>query len=190
MAGQTLNQKIVQWATGKTGQPVGAGRQCWDLADKALRTSGAKGSADLGPMGTDADYVWGDEIDLKDAIPGDVLQYRDFDMTIVTTTETTFDDGYVEIKTQTANETHPHHTAIVANNAGGGAITVLEQNYRGKKEHVKANPSWWKSATPTPVTSYKRVTRKDNKKTELATVVVSVDIAVSGTITAYRPTEK
>ena len=75
----TLNQKVVKWAVGKIGQSVGAG-ECWDLANSALLQAGAGSSADFGPMGDDADYVWGTPIpDLKDVIPGDILQYRDYD---------------------------------------------------------------------------------------------------------------
>jgi hypothetical protein len=34
-------------------------------------------SHDLGPVGDDEDYVWGQSIDIKDLEPGDILQLRD-----------------------------------------------------------------------------------------------------------------
>ena len=82
----TLNAKVLQWASAQVGKQIGAG-ECWDLANSALGQAGAGTSSDFGPMGADDDYIWGDEVALKDALPGDILQYRDYEMTTTTTTD-------------------------------------------------------------------------------------------------------
>jgi hypothetical protein len=76
----TLSETIIIWSRSKAGQQVGAG-ECWDLANQALKKAHALSSEDLGPMDADADYVWGAPVQLKDVIPGDVLQFRDFSIT-------------------------------------------------------------------------------------------------------------
>ena len=183
----TLNQKILQWASGHVGKSVGAG-ECWDLAESALKKAGAGASSDFGgPTDSDADYVWGDEVDLKDVLPGDVLQYRDYEMTKTTTTTVTFADG---LESEDAVETtigHPHHTSIVSKISGAGELTVLEQNDKGHHEKVKASVIRWKDAPVKETSTRKSMKRSDNGKMELATVKVTTDVSVTGTITAYRP---
>ena len=44
----TMSQKVVAWAHSKLRQRVGRG-ECWDLADQALRASGARTSKTTGP---------------------------------------------------------------------------------------------------------------------------------------------
>ena len=189
MAG-TLNQKVVNWAAGKKVQSVGAG-ECWDLANSALLRAGAGTSSDFGPTGDDADYVWGTPVpDLKDVIPGDILQYRDYVMTTTTNTEVTFADGSGWVGDASAEITHGHHTSIVSVNPGNGGLTVLEQNDKGHHEKVKSTPIRWKDATTTKTTTKKMMVREDNKKSEMATVVVTVDVSVTGMLKAYRPKVK
>jgi hypothetical protein len=67
----TTNQKVVVWARGKLGHKIGRG-ECWDLGEAALKQAGASTSSDLGPLGADTDYVWGDPIDLSKVEPGDI----------------------------------------------------------------------------------------------------------------------
>ena len=91
---KNFNPAVLIWASGKVGQSVAAG-ECWGLANSALQKAGAGRSSDFGPTGGDADYIWGDEVsDLKDALPGDILQYRDFSQTTTTTTTAEFKDGF------------------------------------------------------------------------------------------------
>ena len=184
-----LNQKILTWASGQVGKQVDAG-ECWDLANRALLKAGAKTSSDLGPTGADDDYIWGTSVDLKDALPGDVLQYRDYEMTTSTTTDVTFADDSGWTDAPTVQTGRPHHTAIVSKNSGDGAITVLEQNHLGNHEKVRSTAIRWKDAATRQTTTKKMMKRKDNGKTELATVIVTVDVTVTGTIKAYRPTAK
>jgi len=72
----TINQKVVHWAHGHLGKPVkipGGKAECWDLAEKALQQAGAQTSTDLGPVGADTNYIWGEPIkDIKDVEPGDM----------------------------------------------------------------------------------------------------------------------
>lgn len=63
---------------------------CWELADQALRNSGAASSATTGRQD---DYVWGDLVPLHQLIPGDILQFRNHVMVVTTTTSVTFEDG-------------------------------------------------------------------------------------------------
>jgi hypothetical protein len=116
--GAALGEQVVSFARGKIGQRVGQG-ECFDLADQALRSAGAKSAADFGSVAKDADYVWGSPVSLSDARPGDIIQFRDYryDRTIDTAT-----------RTDTDFQERPHHTAIVERVEGNGAITVLEQN--------------------------------------------------------------
>jgi hypothetical protein len=181
----TLNAKALQWASAQVGKQIGAG-ECWDLANKALLQAGAGTSSDFGPMGADDDYIWGDEVALKDALPGDILQYRDYEMTTTTTTDVTFadDSGWVDAPFVTVG--HPHHTSVLSKNPGTGAVTVLEQNYKGNKEAVRSSTIRWKSSS-TSTTTRKQMKRQDNGKMESALVVVTVDVTVTGTLKAYRP---
>jgi hypothetical protein len=88
----TTNQRVVVWVQGHLGKTVGRG-ECWDLGEQALKQAGAQTSNDLGPVGDDEDYVWGDQIDLKDIIAGDILQFRDHVVKTTTEAEYTFADG-------------------------------------------------------------------------------------------------
>ena len=182
----TLNAKALQWASGQVGKQIGAG-ECWDLANKALLQAGAGTSSDFGPMGPDDDYIWGDEIALKDVLPGDILQYRDYEMTTTTTTDVTFSDdsGWTDAPYVTVG--HPHHTSIVSTNPGTGAFTVLEQNDKGHKEKVRSSTMRWKDAPTKTTSTRKQMKRQDNGKMEMALVIVTVDVSVTGTLTAYRP---
>jgi hypothetical protein len=186
---QTINQKVLLWANGKVGRNVGAG-ECWDLANAALGAAGAGTSSDFGPTGDDDDYVWGDPIaDLKDVIPGDILQYRDYAMHTETRTEVSFDDESGTVFTQFADIGHAHHTSLIARNAGNGDLTVLEQNDGGNHEAVRSTPIRWKDA-PTRTTRTRKMMKRADGKMAMATVEVTVDVTVTGTITAYRPRKK
>lgn len=106
------NQKVAVWAAGRIGRKVGRG-ECWDLAEAALEQAGARTSNDLGPVGDDADYVWGDAIDIKDVQAGDILQFRNFDVTTTNHTEYAFADGSFETKTDTAKAVRVSGTVLV-----------------------------------------------------------------------------
>ena len=187
---KNFNPAVLVWASGKAGQSVGAG-ECWDLANSALLKAGAGTSSDFGPTGDDADYIWGDEVsDLKDALPGDILQYRDYSQTTTTTTTAVFKDASEQWDESTAEIGRPHHTAIISKNSGNGALTVLEQNHLGHHEKVKSTAIRWNDAATKTTVTKKMVKRNDNGKSEMATVTVVVDVSVSGTLTGFRPKAK
>ena len=123
MAG-SLNQHVVTWARGKLGQKVGAG-ECWDLADGALRAAGAASST---TTGDDDDYVWGDSLIPAGALPGDIVQFRDYEATI------RHHDRQSRSRTAAVPSTRPKTssngriTPAVIESVGPKGFVVLEQN--------------------------------------------------------------
>jgi hypothetical protein len=182
----TLSQKVVNWARGKKGKQVKTG-ECWDLAEEALKQAGAKTSNDLGPVDADADYVWGDPVaNLKDVLPGDILQFRDHTITVSKELEVTFEDGSGYTESNEAETTRPHHTAIVNAAKGNGAFELLEQNHENVKT-VQTNQLLTKSVAATKTTTKKNMKDPTDGKMKLATVVETTTVTVTGTIWAYRP---
>ncbi len=124
-----LNAKVVDFARANLGKPVGDGI-CITLAVEALREAGARPT----PFNiTSGDYVWGGPVeDLKDALPGDILQFRD----AVFHGRRPIGRG----RTATWHQEYPHHTAVVAKvEQGGKLLTVLHQNVdqQGRPESEK-----------------------------------------------------
>jgi len=172
----TTSQQVVVWARAQLGKQIGKG-ECWDLADGALKQAGAKSSADLGPMGDDADYVWGDEVsDLKDVQSGDILQFRDFAVTTTTETETRYADGSTDTYTSESTFTRPHHTAVVSEVKGGGLLKILEQNVAPAGKKVQLNSLHTKD-----VPAAKKETQKQTAKVIVTTTSYGerVDLGLS-----------
>src|SRR3954466_13419151 len=69
-----LNARVAEFADAQRGKKVGDG-SCITLAIRALAHAGAKRY----PLHrADGDYEWGRRVErLEDALPGDVLQFRD-----------------------------------------------------------------------------------------------------------------
>ena len=187
----TTNQKVVVWARGHLGKQIGKGL-CWDLGEQALKQAGAKTSNDLGPVGKDTDYIWGDPIDdVKDIEPGDILQIRDHLVTTTTKTEYVFQDGSRVTHTDEGTAKRGHHTAIVNGMLDdSGAVRTLEQHVRPGGDVVQ-NMRLFTRDVPAAVTkgSEKRA-HPDTKKIEMTTFTRTVTITVTGTIHAYRPKPK
>ena len=188
--GGSTAQKVVTFARGKAGQQVGSG-ECYDLADKALRSAGAKSAPDFGQITDDADYEWGDLVDAKDAQPGDIVQFRDYVVTKEThvVRRTTEKDGSWKEEDETRTETRdrPHHTAVVDAVDGVGNLTVLEQNVAAPGgstpiKRVQRNTLPTKSSSKPPVKTTK------NSAGRVVTVTTTVTISVEGTVWVYRPT--
>jgi hypothetical protein len=156
---------------------------CWDLVDRALRQSGARGSA---TTGADDDYVWGDPVELKDVVPGDILQFRDFTVTTKTEIDVTFDDGFGFADTQEKEAHRGHHSAIVESVPGSGALIVLEQHVKPLGKRVQKHRLPTQSSNPTSTTVYKQM-KTESGKMKPAKVIETVTITVTGTIWAYRP---
>lgn len=159
-----LSKKVYDYAKNKFGQKVGSG-ECFDLADFALKSIDAKTAKDYGKITGNADYVWGELIDFRKAVPGDVIQFRDYKLTI-----TVNEDGYSPYKSR-YTITRPHHTAIISRVKGGSAILVLEQNIGDgpQRRTVQENELYFGS--PAPI-------QKGKEKTI---------ITVSGIAKFYRP---
>jgi len=184
----TLGQRVHSFAINRQGQPVGRG-ECFDLADAALRAAGARSAADYGDVGEDTDYIWGSAVQLVDVQPGDILQFRNYEVTIevMVTRTKTFRDGSTEESEETRTEVYgrPHHTAVVSSRLGGGRLRVLEQN---------APPRG--STTPQRVVRSNELDTVGGSSTQSAVrqepdgVVreeTTTTITVTGTIWAYRP---
>ena len=186
---ETTNQRVVIWARGHVGKKIGRG-ECWDLADQALTHSGAASSAALGPMGDDADYVWGDAVNLHDVIAGDILQLRDVVVTTRVDTEVTFTDGSGgSTSFREKNLSHEHHTAIVDAVLGGGMLRILEQNSPPLGKRVQRQTFPTQSSVSAPKTSFRNI-KPERGKARPARVVETTSVSVTGTIRAYRPRKK
>lgn len=189
----TTQQKIVTFAQGQIGTTVGGG-ECTDLVEAALRSAGAKALHDLGQTDQqvgkkDHAYVWGDAIALKDALPGDILQFTDHNVKIDVTVTWTFKDGTVVDNAEgsdVANTPRRHHTALIeVGMAGDGSVKTLEQNV-DPGGRVTQRLRLLTQDSVTEKTETKTVEHPVSKKKDIATVKTVVKITVTGTIQAYR----
>jgi hypothetical protein len=172
MSDGRLGAKVVAFARAHLDKKVGDG-ECFALADKALRHAGAKSASDYGEITDDADYAWGDPIALEDVAPGDILQFRDFDVDTKKTTIKELPGGGERTTSSERIATRGHHTAIVEQNLGNGKIVVLEQ-------HVKPLGAVVQRHT-IPISSPSVIKHKEKL------IYTTIAVTVSGTITAYRP---
>ncbi len=123
-----LNAKVEAFTRGHLGRPVGDGI-CITLAVEALKAAGARGPSFDDP---DGNYTWGDPVpSLRDALPGDILQFRDAVFQGRRSTGrrrwTTWHDEY------------PHHTAVVAAVSGDGkVVTIHHQNVARADQDAQA----------------------------------------------------
>jgi hypothetical protein len=153
-----LNQKVLEFARGKVGQVVGNG-ECTALVFEAYRYAGARRFWRPEPG---AEMVWGERLEsVKDARPGDVLQFRD----AVFKGHKTYRNGSYKFW----EYSYPHHTAIVADvkkTKSGTILTLLHQNV---------------GPTSTPENESKPVRRDSINLSELQP---------GGQVIAYRPVAK
>jgi len=178
----TISQKVVAWAHSKLRQRVGRG-ECWDLADQALRASGARSSK---TTGRDDNYDWGTPVRIEQVVRGDILQFRNWN--VKTTTETTvrFTDGSGYHDTDEVVARRPHHTGIVEHVGGGGVVKVYEQHVKPGGNHVQLHEVPTRG-TP-PITTLTHKLMKDaSGKMRMATVSTVKTVVVSGSVWAYRP---
>jgi hypothetical protein len=178
----TLNQKVVIWARGMLNQQVERG-ECWDLPDQALRKAGAKSSTTTGP---DDDYVWGEAVALKDVVPGDILQFRDFDIVTETEITITFEDGSGTVEQKKWTASRGHHSAIVEHVLGAGALRILEQHVKPLGPKVQLH-TIQTVGVPTTTKTTKETKKHKSGRMQAATVVTTTTITVSGDVKAYRP---
>ena len=167
---ETLNDRVLAFARSQEGRQVGSG-QCYDLADLALRQAGARSAPAYGAITPDSDYVWGEPVALHDVRPGDIVQFRDFNVVRTVTTNVQLDAGATGSTQREDLSFRAHHTAIVEA-AGGGMLTVLEQNAPPRGLAVQA------SQVPV-VSQVQQAPEPDG--------MAVTRIQVAGEIRAYRP---
>jgi hypothetical protein len=172
-AADALGARIVAFAQQRRGQSVSTG-ECAALADAALQNAGARDAASYGEITEDADYVWGRNVALKDARPGDILQFRNYSVTTTVQTTWQFPDGHTETAQNWLVSQRPHHTAIVERNLGT-SLAVLEQNAPPAGRAVQE--------LALPVTSM----RYTNTTNDGVPATVLTTVQVDGEIRVYRP---
>jgi hypothetical protein len=188
----TTNQKVVVWARGHMGKKIGRG-DCWDLAEQSLEQAGAQTSNDLGPVGKDTDYIWGERInDVKDIEPGDILQLRDHLVTTTTDLFYTFpDESWERAFNAPFVARRPHHTAIVNGKLDAdGAVIVLEQHVKPLGDIVQKHKLYTRDVPPVVTKTFEKRINPATKKVEMAKVIKTVKITVEGAIWAYKPKPK
>ena len=178
----TINQTVHNYANTRVGTQVGNG-ECFTLADLALRQAGAKSASDYGRITSVADYQWGNVVNIGAAIRGDIIQFRNYRVTVTTITVTRTDTrggGFSEdTNTQIETQSRGHHTAIVDSISANGVISVLEQNVGTgvNRRKVQRNMLYFQSYSAPA-----RVARRGN-----TTTTVNQKIEVRGRSWFYRP---
>ena len=105
--------RLVTYLNDRIAITIGSG-ECWDAADSAIREIGAaRPGSDL--------YVWGSVVLQADLQPGDILQFRQFSVTV---TQGNGDWNQLSFGA-------PRHTAIVESINSDGSVNILHQNYDG-----------------------------------------------------------
>jgi hypothetical protein len=161
----TLGAHVVAFARSQQGRRVGSG-ECTDLADQALQQSGGRATdAYAEASAGNDDYTWGRPVSLRDARPGDILQFRNFNTT------TTVNSGMAE---STMTDMRDHHTAIVEQNLGN-MLVILEQNVPPMGRVVQR--------TRIPIQSMRYSGDPNGNAVGSAVTTVQVE----GTVKAYRP---
>lgn len=167
-----LGQRVLDFARRHIGQRVGDG-ECFALADEALRSAGAGSAADFGPVGAHTDYHWSSRrVDVADAQPGDIVQFRRYAVTVVTRIVNA--DGSWRESTRTETRGEPNHTAVVVSNDGHGNLTILEQNVNIGGTAGQARKTVRQNRIATASGTHRSGTN-------------TVTVRISGRLTVYRP---
>ena len=123
---ESIGAKIVAFAREQQGREVGSG-ECTELAVEAMKHADARDVSAYGETSQDGDYVWGSPVPLKDAEPGDIVQFRNFTVKTTIVAMEMFPGGRAGNSESLSVETRDHHTAIVEQNYGN-ELLLLEQN--------------------------------------------------------------
>ncbi len=194
--GDDPNMEVRAAAGHLVGQKVVGSGECYDFANEVLRKAGAKSAPDFGKVtkSRDQDYKWGTPINLKDVKAGDILQFRDHQVTkdITRKITKTYPDGHSVTsvsKEKVTNNRSPQHTSVVLSNDGDGKMTVAEQHVldhdTGKLSGTIRKNDLYTQDVPPNTTTRTRAEGKVIVKEE-----TTVAISVSGKIYAYRPQPK
>ncbi|GAA0785188.1 hypothetical protein E1180_18525 [Roseibium denhamense] len=120
------SQRLIAFAEQRLNQVEGNG-ECWTLVNNGFQH--------LNFHKPGATYIWGREVRLSDARPGDVFQFRNFRSRVER------EDGSWEVKTRGA----PRHTAILVRVDLFGNATFLEANVNGS-HNVQRNSFYIRTA--------------------------------------------
>lgn len=169
-------QQILSFLQQRINQQIGDG-ECYTSVHTALGNANLKSAPDYGRITPTADYVWGREIRIEQARAGDVIQFRNFKVTITTRTDIRNADGSSSWNesTETHERGRPNHSAVIGET--GSPITLLESNVNNSRQ-VQRNLLQLINA-PT-ATSHQRGT--DGSETTIRTTV-----SVTGSYKIYRP---
>jgi len=194
-AGDELNMGVRAAAGHLVGQKVVGTGECYDLADAVLRDAGAKSAPDFGKVtkSRDQDYKWGTKIDLKDAKPGDILQFRNHQVvvSVVKKTTKTYPDGHsaTTIDKNSTPYKRGQHTSIVLSNDGSGQMSVAEQHVidhdTDKLSSTVRKNNLYTQDVPATTRTKTRMDGDVKIKEEITTT-----ITVTGQVWAYRPQPK
>ena len=175
------------------GKPVVGDGECFAMIDSLLAGSGAKTAHDFGKVTHNANYEWGTPIQLSDVKPGDILQFRNHEITIVTqkTTVRTSPKSKEIGGAVTDTKSRGHHSAVVLSNDGNGVLTVAEQHVKDpvtkKLSHTIRQNTLYTQDVPAKTIAKKKWIEKNGGEVEETTTLT---ITVTGTIWAYRPETK
>jgi hypothetical protein len=172
------SEQAKQFAAKNAGQQVGDG-ECYALADQALKAAGAKSADSYGKITPTADYVWGTTVAVGQARGGDVVQFKDYAVTVTVVTKVVKADGSYTEQTRTETMSRPHHTAVVQQTGATGSVSVYEQNVNGSRA-VQTNHLPLVSREDAPVVT----------ASEGATTTVTTSVKVTGAAKIYRPQAK
>lgn len=167
--------QIVQFGAGRVGQTVGDG-ECFALAELALRSAGARSAANYGAVTPGANYVWGRAVTIGQLRAGDVIQFRNYSVTVTTVTKITQPDGSWTQNTETQTMTRPHHTAIASDVGRNGDVVLYEQNVNDARSAMATRLYFTSRREPAQTTTEDGVT-----------TTVTRTIQVTGTVRFYRP---
>lgn len=163
--------RLLNFALRRRDSRVGRG-ECYDLADQALASIAARSAPDYGEITPDADYAWGREVPTTELLPGDVIQFRNYRVTVRTTTDVAGgDNNWTE-----AEQERPHHTAILIATGEHGRMSVYEQNVENVRR-VRSSELYWISSEFV----------ESRNTTPAGTTTVTKNVTVTGTLTFYRP---
>lgn len=161
---------VIAHANEKIGQRVGDG-ECTRVAEYALKQAGMKTTSDYGVTGgRGVDYVWGTNILADNALPGDILQFRNHVMVV---TRRRPDGTLIESR----DYRRGHHTAILASK---------NVRYQGERRYFSYSILEQHCCGKSVV--HKGVIQVVNS--EVSTSTEDITTEVFGTVQFYRPVPK
>lgn len=110
---------IYRYCLAHQGYQVGDG-ECVSLAHYALVANRYRTFTELGPVGRNADYRWGQPISYKEAGPGCIIQFKNVTFRWVYNKQT---------YTYSRDGDIAHHTAVICGHRVNHDFEIFQQNY-------------------------------------------------------------